>query len=311
MIKNEQILVSKVDGLPLSMYVIRPEKTCKGVIQILHGMSEYKDRYLPVMQFLADHGYASVIHDHRGHGKSVRSESDFGYMYEVGCDGFLEDVLLVNEYAHQQFSGVPFVLFGHSMGTLAARAFLKEHDELVDLVILTGPPCANSVVDMGILIAKVQKRVKGALAPAYLLSQMSIGAYCKAFQKEPYKSAWICSDTEVVQKYESDSKCGFIFTVDGYEVLLNLLKRTYQKDGWKCSKADLPILYLGGSEDPCIGGNDKFTHEMEVMKQVGYRNVSGKMYEGMRHEICNEKGKEQVYQDILNFIMGNEASSLS
>ena len=37
------------------------------------------------------------------------------------------------------------------------------------------------------------------------------------------------------------------------------------------------------------------------MRYVGYRDVSAKLYEGMRHEILNEKKKEQVYKDILRY----------
>ena len=41
---------------------------------------------------------------------------------------------------------------------------------------------------------------------------------------------------------------------------------------------------------------------MKLIKKQGYKNVSGKMYKGMRHEILNEIDKERVYRDILDFI---------
>ena len=301
----EKTIPSRADGLQLSVLMIQPEGILKGAVQILHGMSEYKERYLPVMEFLATHGYASVIHDHRGHGKSVKSESDYGYMYEVGYEGFLDDVLLVNEFVHEQFPDIPLILFGHSMGTLAARAFLREHDDCVDKVILSGPPCKNSVVDMGLLIAKLQKSVRGSRCPAKLLDSMSIGTYQKAFKEEGI-TAWLCSDSKMAKIYEQDSRCGFLFTVDGYLVLLRLLKYSYQEKGWSCKYTDLPIMFLGGADDPCIGGKEKFEEEMAVMKKVGYQAVSGKLYDGMRHEICNEIGKEQVLEDILGFLEGNK-----
>lgn len=74
MIQNTAELISKQDGLTLSVLWTEPEKKVRGVVQISHGMSEHKERYLPFMKFLAGHGYAAVIHDHRGHGGSVREK---------------------------------------------------------------------------------------------------------------------------------------------------------------------------------------------------------------------------------------------
>ena len=87
---------SKADGLEISCLAVVPElgrdEKYKGIIQIVHGMSEYKERYLPFMEYMAERKYVSVIHDHRGHGKSVRSKEDLGYMYGGGADAMLEEI---------------------------------------------------------------------------------------------------------------------------------------------------------------------------------------------------------------------------
>lgn len=301
--KSEITVQSRVDGLNLSVLMLLPDEgdSCKGVVQMLHGMSEHKERYLPLMEFLAEQGYASVIHDHRGHGKSVKSPRGLGFMYEAGMDGFMDDVLLINELAHEKAADLPVIVFGHSMGSLAARVFLREHDDCMDKMIVSGPPCKNSVVDMGILLAKLQKNFRGSRSVGKLLEKMSIGVYRKAFANES-KCAWLCTDPAVVEAYETDPLCGFTFTADAYLVLLNLLKYTYLEKGWKCTNPNMPILYLGGANDPCIDGKTNFDEEMMVLKRAGYNQVTGKMYEGMRHEICNEKEKEKVYEDIVKFL---------
>ena len=56
MIQNTAELISKQDGLTLSVLWTEPEKKVRGVVQISHGMSEHKERYLPFMKFLAGHG---------------------------------------------------------------------------------------------------------------------------------------------------------------------------------------------------------------------------------------------------------------
>ena len=98
-------LISKVDGLELSVLVVRPEEDIpvRGVLQLVHGMVEYKERYLPLMEYLAHRGYACVIHDHRGHGKSMREERDKGFFYGAGADGLIHDTVLVNRFAAKEF----------------------------------------------------------------------------------------------------------------------------------------------------------------------------------------------------------------
>ena len=94
-------------------------------------MSEYKERYLPFMEYMAKRGYVCVIHDHRGHGKSVRAMDDLGYMYGGGADAILKDIEVVNREMHQQLPDLPLILFGHSMGSLAVRAFARDHDDCI------------------------------------------------------------------------------------------------------------------------------------------------------------------------------------
>ena len=66
-------LESHHDRLLLQGLLVLPEqKPPRAVFQVAHGMCEHKERYLPFLQEMADHGYACVIHDHRGHGGSVR-----------------------------------------------------------------------------------------------------------------------------------------------------------------------------------------------------------------------------------------------
>ena len=66
--------------------------------------------------------------------------------------------------------------------------------------------------------------------------------------------------------------------------------------------ASLPIHFVAGSDDPVIINDLKWFQAIEFLRGVGYENVTGKLYEGMRHEILNEYGKEEAYADLLTFI---------
>ena len=101
--KYEAYIESEADGLDISVLAVVPDETpYKGILQLVHGMSEYKERYLPFMEYMAKKGYVCVIHDHRGHGKSVRALDDLGYMYGGGADAILKDIEVVNREMHQQ-----------------------------------------------------------------------------------------------------------------------------------------------------------------------------------------------------------------
>lgn len=303
MIQQTANMISQYDGLSLSLLYIEPEmEVLRGVVQISHGMCEHKERYLPFMQFLAEHGYASVIHDHRGHGKSVKKPEELGYFYNGKQEGIVEDLHQVTEWAKIQFPNVPLFMLGHSMGTLAARTYIKKYDFELKKLILTGPPSRNPAVDVGLALARLQKKIKGGRYRSREIQAIAFGPYAKKFYKEKSESAWICSDAKVVEAYDASPLCGFTFTADGFEGLFLLLKETYGKTGWKLQNRELPVLFLGGSEDPCIGGGRKFVQELQFLKSVGYKNVTGKMYQGMRHEILNETGKEQVYKNILTYL---------
>ena len=82
MIKYDEV-ISKCDGLKLDIAYIVPEGEVLGVIQLSHGMAEHKERYFDFMKFLAGNGFACVINDHRGHGKSIKNNNDLVGVCEV------------------------------------------------------------------------------------------------------------------------------------------------------------------------------------------------------------------------------------
>ena len=300
----QDFVISEVDGLHLSVLCVVPDTAVVGIVQLVHGMCEYKERYQPFMEFLADNGYVAVIHDHRGHGKSVRSKDDLGYMYGAGADGLLQDILTVNHYARQEFGNdIPYILFGHSMGALAVRAYTAIHDQTIDMLITSGTPAPNNAgAAVGKLIARAEGKIRGSSHKSSLLAGIALGGYSKKFIKEGSTSAWISSDPDVVRAYDESEYCGFLFTDDAFLTLFQLMKRAYDEKAWNCTKPKLPILVVSGADDPCMGNIKLFSHMVKSFRSAGYGDVKGKVYKNMRHEILNEQKKEKVYRDILHFI---------
>ena len=301
--KYESFFSSEADGLPISvMAVIPDQKPCRAVIQLVHGMSEHKERYLPFMKYLAEQGYISVIHDHRGHGKSVRYKEDLGYMYGGKAEALLQDIRTVNRKIHTKFPKLPVILMGHSMGSLAVRAFTAKHDGCIDMLIVCGSPSYNQARPLGVALAKAEKAIFGEKHRSKLIEAISFGAGAMKFRKDKTCTAWICSDPAVAKEYEESELCGFTFTDEAYLVLFELMKQAYDVKHFSCTNPKMPVLFVSGAEDPCLINVRHFAKTVQAMRHAGYLDVKGKLYPGMRHEILNEKNKEQVYHDIVVYM---------
>ena len=135
----------------LRMLIWFPDSTYtrRGIVQIIHGMSEHIGRYDHFARFLAGLGYVVFGHDHIGHGKSASSANDLGCLpLQGGKDILVEDVLRVREAflkesdlklssltasskksteTHPSHSELPLFLFGHSMGSYIARVIAARY----------------------------------------------------------------------------------------------------------------------------------------------------------------------------------------
>lgn len=239
------------DGLQLAMLISEPAGEPKGIVQIVHGMCEHKERYVPFMEYLSSHGYICAVHDHRGHGETVRSEEDLGYMYKGGWRALVEDIRLVQNEIKASYPILPYTLFGHSMGSMAVRSFTKRYDDSIDTLFVCGCPSYNPAGGAGRLLASLIGLFKGGHYRSPLLQNLSFGSFNKPFEDEGYPSAWVCSDKDTLEAYHNDPYCMFTFTVNGFKNLLDLMKDCYSPKGWKMSNPSLPVHFISGAEDPC------------------------------------------------------------
>jgi len=292
-------LESKFDDLKLYGLIVKP-KHIKAIVQLTHGMAERKERYLPFMKFLANQGYLCIIHDHRGHGKSVKNHHDLGYFYKGKAEAVIEDLLLVNQFIKQEYLNIPIYMFGHSMGSLAVRWYLKKYESTINGLIICGSPSRNPMTSIGLFIVKTLAKIKGNYYKNHLVDNIAIGSFNQPFKNENLQNAWLTTDTNIVDQYNKDPLCGFSFTMNGYETLFTLMKETYSKTNWNINQPSLPIYFISGKDDPCKTSDKDFYQSVYFLESLGYTNISSKLFNGMRHEILNELEKENVYHDILN-----------
>ncbi len=305
--KEQKItLKSNYDGLILQGVIFEPDEKAKGVVQIQHGMAEFKERYAEFMRFLVSNGYVAVCFDQRGHGDSVVSEEDWGWFHDFDGVAFVEDAVQVTKEMRRLYPNLPITLLGHSMGSMIVRCYIRENDDLIDKLIISGSPSKNPLAGTAIALTKIIRLFKGERHRSKLLSFLSTGKGDKYFKGEP-KGAWLSRNYECTKSFHANPKGGFTFTCNGFENLFNLMKRTYRKKGYQVKNPDLPIKFLSGEKDPVLIKSGKFGQTIDFLYSVkgekgGYKNITGKLYKEFRHEILNEIGREEVYADVLEFL---------
>ncbi len=300
--KKDIVIKSNCDNLAISVTMFVPEGEKKGIFQVSHGMAEHKERYYEFLEYVANEGYVTIISDHRGHGKSVKEKEDLGFFYDNSSEYIVEDIHQITLYVKELFKDKKIILFGHSMGSMVVRKYIKKYDKDIDKLIVCGSPSKNSFVNLAISIIKIMKIFKGERHKSDFIQNLAIGNYNKTVKNAKSENSWICANDETVEKYDNDELCGFIFTLNGFENLFKLMKGIYIKHGWALKNKEMPILFIAGSNDPVIMNEQKWKESQEFLKDIGYTNINGKLYKDLRHEILNEKNKQDIYDDIIKFI---------
>ncbi len=295
---------SACDELMLEVLTIVPDGKIKGIVQISHGMAEHKQRYIPFMKFLAENGYVTIIHDHRGHGKSVKSKEDLGYFYEEKAKYIVEDLHQITMFIKNKYPNQKLILLGHSMGSMIVRKYMKKYDADIDKLIVCGSPSKNPFVNVALGLVGMLKVLKGDRFRSNLIQNLTFGKYPKKYQEPKSENVWICSDDKVVGKYDDDELCGFTFTLNGFSNLFHLMKDIYSPNDWELEHKNLPILFIAGADDQVIVSEKKWLESQEFLRNLGYQNIEKILYPNMRHEILNERNKDVVWKDVYEWIEG-------
>ncbi len=281
-----------------------PEGEVKAVLQIIHGMAEYIERYADFAEYLNGFGIAVAGTDHIGHGRSCK-EADRGYMGESnGWKNMTEDEEHMFLLLKEEYPGVPVNVMGHSMGSFIIRNWMAQYGNDAGKFIIMGTAGKNPAVGAGLGLIKTLRKFKGGRGHSKLVTSMAFGSYNKRIPdaKTPYD--WLSTNMDNVSKYVDDPLCGFEFTLAGYQDLMTLIK-VVNEDSWYTSvPKDHPIMVTAGKEDPVGAYGAGPTEVATGLRKAGCESVELKIYEGMRHEILNENGREQVYQDMKDFLIG-------
>lgn len=289
--------------LPANATLFKPAdgSEIKGCVQIIHGMAEHQLRYAPLAEFLSSKGYAVITSDLRGHGKNVPSEEKLGHFGDNAVSNLLADAEEIFCYFSEEYPTAKKILLGHSMGTLISTTYFKQHEKDLSGLILSGMPGNNSAKGIAKILIKTIAKFKGWDYRSPFINNLCNGPFSKAFPNEGSPFAWLSVNKDNVKKYENDPLCGYVFTLNGFYTLMELMCNAYNAP-WNISDSNTPIRLISGADDPCRINDKTFYQSVQMFKDAGYKSVSSKLYKGQRHEIFNDTDRETVFADLLDFL---------
>lgn len=287
----------------IAAYKWLPDGKPKAVIQIVHGMAEHATRYDDIARFFTKNGFAVYAEDHAGHGASINGDAPIkGYFGDKdGWTVLVRDAVALHDTASAEFPDMPYVLYGHSMGSFLARTCASRYPDKFDALIFSGTAGKNPVLGVAKALAAHDIKKLGAAAPDEKLNSIAFGAYLKRIKEPRTPFDWLTRDTAIVDEYVKDEYCGFTFTAAGFRDLFDGLGEIAGKK-WAEKVKNVPILLLAGREDP-VGSYGKGVEEVaNDLRKTGHTKVALELYQGGRHEMHNEINRDEVYRDILAFL---------
>lgn len=302
--RSEQFAIKTVDNIEVHVNEWLPDDKPRGVVQIAHGMAEHSGRYKRFAEALTAEGFAVFANDHRGHGRTAKSEDERGHLAdENGWEQVVGDMKQVTDVIKKKFPDLPIILFGHSMGSFLSRLYAQKHGSLLSGLILSGTGSDPGMMgSIGLGIANRELRKKGKRAKSEMMNKLIFGGYNKAFAPPRTPFDWLSRDVAEVDKYIEDPHCGFIASTTFYVDMIKELKTLDRQENLQHIPKDLPIFLISGDKDP-VGGNTKgVLKAFKSLKKAGIEDVTYHFYEGARHELLNETNREEVTKDIIKWI---------
>lgn len=271
-----------------------------GVVQIIHGMAEHVERYEGFAKYLTDRNFVVVAEDHLGHGKSVGENGTKGYFCsQDAATVVVRDSHRLKKMTQELYPGVPYYIVGHSMGSFILRNYICRYGKGIDGAVIMGTGMQPGwLLAVSKALAAVEKLFCGEKHVSHFLDKAAFGAYNKKIRQPRTKFDWLSKDESRVDAYIADPDCGFVFTVNGFRTLFELIGRARKKESLKKIPPTLPVLMVSGDMDPVGNYGRGVQQAYHSLKEAGLQDVMLKLYPDDRHELLNETDRKQVMSDI-------------
>ena len=291
---------NKRDDVQAWIYV--PACEHKGIVQIIHGFGEHSRRYLHMIVNLLDEGYIVAADDHVGHGKTAIINDNWGDWGYEGFHTMMEDEHTLMEITKEKYPDLPYMLFGHSMGSFIARDFMSKYGDELTAVTLCGTsgvwPDLQASIDC---LKKILSDGKGKESDPTVASSLMGWMFARCDEEVTIGNEWICKDPYVQRDHAEDPLDAFTKPTTNQAFLYFCEMIDYITGPEWAAKVPthIKIYNIAGDQDP-VGQYGRGVYEVTNWLTDTGHDVKTQLYSGYRHEIHN-------YPDLKTEVMWNLA----
>jgi alpha-beta hydrolase superfamily lysophospholipase len=306
MVRKEELTYKSRDR-QTTLHAIRwiPEGEPIAILQIIHGMQEYVDRYEEFANYLAERGILVIGNDHLGHGGSVGDKGTKGFFCkEDPATVLVRDAHRLKKMTQEEHPGIPCFILGHSFGSFIAREYITRYGTGIKGAIIQGTAYmpSGTVKSLSGFVSFLQF-ILGEKTRSNMVNNMAFKGYLKRIPNPRTKFDWLSHNEASIDKYIADPFCNFVFTLNGFKTMAELLTRVQDVEKMEDIPKNLPILITAGKEDPVGSYGDAPKRLYTIYSnELHIENVELKLYDGMRHELQQEIGRETVFEDQYNWL---------
>lgn len=287
----------------IKAWAYSPLGKVRGIIQLIHGYGEHSRRYLHMIGKFQQAGFVVYADDHLGHGKTGYDGGHLGDPHSGGYMTYLKDEKQLHDIAVKDYPDVPYFVFGHSWGSMLARAYAAHFGSDIKGLMLCGL-CSQW---KGCEIQYNNPEFKAAYeADPY---QPCGEWFDKVFMdmtarvENPNSPAdWIANNPDIVSDHAGDMFNTFDTTLElAYDFVQ--LYHFIESDEWApMVPQNIPAYLIAGDQDPCGNYGEGLYHVANLLANTGHKTTV-RAYTGYRHEIHNElELRDEVEAGLIQFM---------
>lgn len=298
---SDRQTLSTGSGATLNLYVELAASAPRGVIQINHGLAEHAARYAAFAKFVATHGFHVYAHDHRGHGFTRAPDAPMGrFAAKDGATRLIADVDAIHDLIARRHSGLPVIVFGHSMGGMIALNYVLRHSGRIHAASIWNSNFQSGLPALAArAILAIERFRLGSDVPSRILPKLTFHAWGKSVPDHRTLFDWLSRDPAEVDAYIDDPLCGWNASVSLWIDLFRLAANGADNTQFAGIRRTLPFYLVGGESDPATDDGKSMRQLASRMKTMGFSDVTTTIWPQTRHESLNEINRDQIMADFM------------
>lgn len=297
----EEVKLPASDRTMLYVHCWQAEQP-KAVVLLAHGMTEHAMRYDRFGQFLSQNHISLYCHDQRGHGKTGGMQ--LGHLRKgVEWNMMINDLFTIKKKLIDIETDCPVYLMGHSMGSFLVRRTVQLRPSMFDGLILSGTGDGQGLAGKAaVKIAGAACLLTGQETYSKRLQKLMFGSFNKGIVNPKSEYDWLTCDQTELERYLSDSQCGFTCTNGFYHELLQGIQLANDPKNIASMRKEMPVYLFSGDCDPVGNRGKGVRHVQQLLEQAGMQDVTVRLYAGGRHEMLNEINRDAVMAELLQWL---------